>query len=77
MLKTYNVVHAHSDGMTFYKFATERDDIHSLVDGGGSSCEDGIPPLLQVILDALGIDFEPARGEGLTIEEDFVAIFIP
>ena len=76
MLKTYNLMHEHSEGLTFYKFSTEREDLQELVTSGGSSCEDDIPPSLQVILDALDINFEPQRGEGLSIDEDIVAVYI-
>lgn len=75
MLKTYNLIHGHSEGLTFYKFSTIREDLQELVAGGGSSCEDGIPPLLQIILTALEINFEP-DSESISIEEDIVAVYI-
>ena len=80
MLKTYLVTHSHRFGTDLHKFATEREDLQALEGyysgyDGGEEREDlqdvlQREPLLEVILDALEINFEPEREDTLIIDED-------
>lgn len=69
MLKTYLVIHEHRFGVDYRKFATEREDLQSLV---GCYLDGNVErePLLKVIIDALEIDFDVDHDESITIDED-------
>jgi len=65
-MKTYTILHTHKHGADTYVFETERTDVPTGWHGSDTDPDDEV---LNSLLAACGVDFEPDRDEYLDILE--------